>query len=330
MIDTRSGNPDEVSRSSLLPKSPAALLSGLKTRFGGFGKSAAKDVTTITMELGFIKVLVTRGMEVLDYRVALANPQFYREGLVSDPGRASMVLRNALSEMDGQHQLILGAIPGYQNTLGRIELPKAPGLDPAVVIPREASRSMGISPETSFLTWYRLRDNVDRMRWLVISANRRSITSYVDTLSAAELSPKTLELRPFALARAVGIPDVIIAWAANDGGDVVIVKDWVPVAHQGAYWGTEPVERDVLVDRLTAVVDQTIAVYEEQNLDTPVADSTRLVVTGSPVGVDQEIPARVAQNLNRQIEKLSPPLATPVEFPIDDLVINVGLALWEA
>ena len=292
--------------------------------------SGVKETISVTVEHGIIKLLVTSGLEVIDYRIALANPLFFREGLISDSGRMATILETALEDVPGERRSIIGAVPGYQSTLGRLELPNAKGLDPDLVVPREASRTMGISLDRSYVTWTRLPDNVDRARWLVLSANRRSITSLTDTITAAGMRMSTMELRPFALARAVSKPDAIIAWTAPDGCDTIIVRNWVPVTHQSAYWGAEPVDSSVLANRLTDIISRTVAVHEESQLDMPLPAATSVYVTGSPVGLEPGVRAQVAANLQRTFEDVNPPLKLPPDFPIDDLVVNVGLALWEA
>ena len=289
-----------------------------------------REVTSITLEHGFIKLLVTQGLEVIDYRVSMANPQFFREGLVSDTNRMAAVLHTTLGELKGSHHRIIGSVPGYQGTMGEMELPRARDLDPAVVIPREAGRAMGISSDTSYLTWHRLPDNVDRSRWLVVSATRRSITALTNTIAAVGLPIRTLELRPFALARALNQPEAVIVWTAVDGTDVIVVRGGTPVAHQSAYWGADPVGGSILVNRLTELVGQTIETYNELALDTALPDATPLYITGTPAGLDRDVGQQVAANLGRQAEAPVPPLTLPEGFPLDDLIVNVGLALWQA
>ena len=311
----------------------SGILSSLRSKLGTtlpLSRGNSQGTTTITIEHGFIKLLVTRGLEVVDYRIALANPRYFREGLVSDSVRMAGIVSRTLAEMEGSHERVIAAVPGYQSALGRIELPKTRGLDPSVVIPREAHRTMGVSPETSYLTWHRLKDNIDRSQWLLLSAPRRSMSSLLNTVTAAGLQMSAMELRAFALARAVNQSDAVIAWTASDGCDVVVVNDATPVAHQSAYWGADPVDGNVLVDRVTAIVERTLAVYDQENLQMALPGGTGLYVSGSPVGVEQDVGQRVAAHLQLPLEELKCPLATPPDFPLNDLIVNIGLALWEA
>ena len=297
---------------------------------GRWSMRRPRETMSVTIEHGLIKLLVSRGTEVLDYRVAMANPQFFREGLASDTHRVAAIIQRNIGEVTTRGRRVLGTLPGYQSNLRRIDLPKSQGMDPATILQREARRTLGFTPETANLAWHRLPDASDRTRWIVFSANRRSIASFADTMAAAGLSVHGLEFRAFALARAVNQSDAVIAWTAMDGCDAVIVRDSIPVAHQSAYWGADPVEGSVLVNRLTEMVGRTIAVYDEQNLDLPLPDGTPLYVSGSPAALEPSVGQQVAANLGRPANALEPPLAIPPDFPTHDLIVNVGLALWEA
>ena len=293
-------------------------------------RAEARDVTALSFEHGSMKVLVVRDLEVIDYRVVPANPRLFREGLVSDAPRMAALLQRALTDLEGNHHRGVAAVPGYQTSLRRLELPGARGMDPKVIIPREAQRHMGVSLENSFLTWQRLPGTRTTSNWLVVSASNRSISSLSQTLQSAGLPLRALELRPFALARAANEPDAVIAWAADDGCDAVVVRDWVPVTHQAAYWGTGTlVEPSDLVNRLTEVLEATIVSHDTENPELTVPDDAPVFITGSPLAGDGRTAQRVASNLGRTAAEPFFPMNLPPDFPADDLFVNIGLALWE-
>lgn len=293
-----------------------------------FGRQQRK-VASITIEHGIIKLLVCRGLQVVDYRVLLANPRFFREGQVSNTTRVAGLVQNLLTEMAGNFQRAIGAVPGFQNTLRLLEFPQASGLDPKVAIPQEASRTMMVSLETYHLDWHRLPDRLGRTRWLVVAASRRSIASLLETAQKAGMGVTTLELRPFALARAVNQPEAVIAWAAPDGCDVVIVKDSVPVEYQSLFWGAELVEDTVFVDRLTEIIGRTVAAYDGASPE-PLSEEAPLYVCGFPISHSPNIASQVAENLQRPAGELALPLSYPADFPIHDLIVNIGLVLQYA
>ncbi len=293
-------------------------------------QSSRQHVTSITIEHGVIKLLSCRGLEVLDYRVLLANPQFFREGQVSSMARVASLLQGVVAEMNGPFHRTVGGVPGFQNRLKLMHFPKAKGLDPKVIIPQEASRSMKVSSDTYHLSWLQLEDRLDRSRWLVLATSRRSISSLVDTARLALMKLRVLEPRAFALARAVNAPEAVVAWTATDGCDVVVIKDSVPLEHQSIFWGAELVEDTVLGDRLTEVVGRTIENFNSTSPEGPLSDDAPLYVCGSPIGREPAIGLRVAENLGRIPGELERILDAPEDFPLHDLAVNVGLILREA
>jgi len=289
-----------------------------------------KKITSITIEHGVIKLLACQGLEVLDYRVLLANPRFFREGQVSNTARVASLLQGVLPEINGDFSRAIGGVPGFQNRLKLMDFPKAQGLDPKVIIPQEASRSMRVSTDTYHLSWLQLSDRLDRTRWLVMGTSRRSISSLADTAQQAQIKLRVLEPRAFALARATNSTEAIMAWTAPDGCDVVIVKDSIPVEHQSIFWGAELVEDTVLGDRLTEVIGRTISTFNTSSPEGPLSEDAPLFVCGSPLRRDPEIATRVANNLGRIHEELPLLLDAPEDFPVQDLVVNIGLILREA
>lgn len=295
-----------------------------------FFSNRSRETTSITMEHGVIKLLICRGLEVLDYRVLLANPRFFREGQVSNIARVASLLQGVVPELPGNFRRVIGGVPGFQNRLRLIQFPRAPGLNPKVVIPQEAGQTMRVSTDIYELSWMQLPDQLNRTRWLVLATNRRSMASLVNTAQQAGIEVKTLEPRPFALAWAVNNPDAIVAWAAPDGCEVVLVKGSVPVEHQCIFWGAELVEDTVLIDRLTEVVGRTVGTFDTSSPEGPLSEEALLYVCGSPIRREPSIGTRVAANLGRMAGELEIPLDAPEDFPIQDLIVNVGLTLREA
>ena len=189
---------------------------------------------------------------------------------------------------------------------------------------------MRVSTDTYELSWLQLPDELNRTRWLVLATNRRSMASLVNTTRQANIAVKTLEPRPFALARVVNNPEAVIAWAAPDGCEVVLVKGSVPVEHQCIFWGAELVEDTVLIDRLTEVVGRTVTTFETSSPEGPLSEDALLYVCGSPIRREPTIGTRVAENLGRMTGELEIPLDAPEDFPIQDLIVNIGLNLREA
>ena len=298
--------------------------------------SKGKGTVSISIEHGMVKLIASQGQVINGYRVTLANPRFFKEGHVSNSSRVAGLLEGMLSQLNGKIKFANVVVPGFQNRLRVMEFPKGQGFDPRKVIAQEASRTMHVTSENYYITWRRLPDRLDRSRWLVLAALRRAIVSLLGTIQGANLRISGMELRPFALARAVNQPEAIITWAAPDGCDVVIVKDSVPVEHQSLFWGADLVEDSVLIDRLTEVTSRTLATFNESSPEGPMPDDTPLYVCGSPISrqailQDHQrglaITRQISQNLRLPNGEVDLPMDGGPNFPVNDLIVNAGLAL---
>ena len=146
--------------------------------------------------------------------------------------------------------------------------------------------------------------------------------------SSASLAP-TLPILPRYAAQIGSTLTGLRRSHAADLGNVG-VRDQEPVAHQSAYWGAEPVEGSVLANRLTDIVGRTVSAYDSDEQGTPLPEATPLHVTGTAATLGDNVGEQVAANLQRPVGPMRPPLNLPMDFPIDDLIVNIGLALWES
>ena len=123
--------------------------------------------------------------------------------------------------------------------------------------------------------------------------------------------------------------DAIVAWLGIGGADVVLVRQSAPSAYLSVAWGVDVTEGDVLVERLSQMVQQTLTRYQASSPEGWVPDDVPLAVLGVPLGLEGEVGPGVAANLGRELHAVPPPLEIPEGFPVQELVINLGLALGE-
>jgi hypothetical protein len=271
--------------------------------------------------------MVSRGLDVTGYRIVPVTPRYFRDGMVSNREGVAGVIRSALSDIGVKATVAAAAVPGFQTNLWVLGLPHAEGLDPGLVILQDANRRMGITPETSILRWHRLADRLDRRRWLVVTASRRSMATVPETLQRAGLNLRYMELRQFALARAVNESEAMIVSTYADGCDVVIVRDTAPVAYTGFYWGSDTLDGPTLVNRLAEATSRTVTVHNQNSVEDPLHEDVPMYVFGSPIGREPAIATQLATALGRQAGVVAPPLTHAPDLPVQDLMVNLGLAM---
>ena len=291
--------------------------------------SRGRSLVTLTIERGAVKLLTAGDHRVLDYRLQPVNPAFFREGFVSRPSRVAQTVKESLRSLGVARPRVTATVPGYGATLGVVTLPDARGMDPRVVLPREAALRFGITPEGSILRWHRLPGQ-GQARWLVVAAGRRSVDALRDTAAQAGLQLAAVELRPFALARAVNKTDAIIAWQGPDGADTVVVRDAVPVAYQSLFYGAEAPDEEGLIERMSAMIESVLAGANAANTEEWVTEDAALYVLGMPPELAAVVGRGIATNLGRELGETHVPIDLPEEFPVQELIANIGLALGRA
>ena len=295
---------------------------------GGMG--SVKEATSVTIESGQMKILSTKILEVVDYRVVPLSPQLYAGGVVVDAGTISRHLAAALADMQGAHRWVYAAIPGYQSAMRRFDLPDVREIDPKEVIPREARRVLGVPVENAALRWQRLPGRSRVARWLVAAASDTSYSAISAVVKGTGHKIRALELRPFALTRAVGHPTMICVCVSSDGCDVVVVRQWEPHTYQSVYWETGSVsDSSDLVRRLTEVVENTIDLHNLHNPEVSLTPDVPMAITGGETEHDPNLRTLLASNVGRELVEGKNPLRAPSDFPYDSMVVNVGLALWD-
>ena len=295
---------------------------------GGMG--SVKEATSVSIESGKMMILSTRILDVVDYRVVPLSPQLYAGGVVVDAGTISRHLAATLADMEGAHRWLYAAVPGYQSAMRRFDLPDVREIDPKEVIPREARRALGVPVDKAALRWQRLPGRSRVARWLVAAASDASYSAISAVVKGTGHKIRALELRPFALTRALGHPRVIGVSVSSDGCDVVVVREWEPHTYQSVYWETGSVSDSAdLVRRVTEVVENTIDLHNLHNPEVSLTPDVEVVITGGETEQNVNLGMLVASNIGRNLVEGKNPLNAPSDFPYDSMVVNVGLALWD-
>ena len=297
--------------------------SGRERKFiEGIFTSPAKEITTLTLEHNQLKVLSMRGFAIMSYTITEFGLESYLAGLVQDTQKVALDLDQALTESPAPHTMLVAAVPGYQAAVSEVELPDARELDTEVIFSREVARTLGIPAELAKMNWARLPGGSRIARWLVVSATNRSISSITDLVYRSGYKLDALELRPFAIARAVNMQEALVVWVAADGCDAIVIHDWAPIAYETIHWESGSLRPSQITDRAVEVANRAIDIRDTINSQVPV------VTTGISAGNRSEFAFSIAERLGRPTAEPNIPFDVPEGFPIHEMIVNVGLALY--
>ncbi|MBM3933191.1 MAG: hypothetical protein FJ319_02645 [SAR202 cluster bacterium] len=293
--------------------------------------ATGKAVAALTIERGAVKMLVYRNGAVVDFGQADCPGSMFKGSLASDTNGVASALAKLAPMAKGKGTTLVAAAPGYQSKVNHITLPKANGMNPAVVIPQIARRTLGISPETSRIAWKKQASSLEENHWAVVSTTSRSLASLTATVRGAGFRLSAVELRAFAMARATGQSSAVCAWTAADGMEVIVVRDWTPVTCVSHFWGAEAeMDGQSIVNHVLEVIESVIESDDGRLHEGQPAWDLPVYLTGSPVQKAPGMVDAVAKLLGRGVSAPVPPVNTPPGFPLHDYFVNLGLAMGPA
>ncbi len=308
------------------PSRPRLRLKGAAGRGLSFTQGLFTHKTlTLSIEGTTLRVLACEGEKVSAWTSLPFNPALLRNGFVFNSKGMAQVIRNALDAKGLHHKKVVAALPGFQSLSRIITLPKGKGVRPKVVLPGEAVRLMRISTDNSYLFW-QAAGNTEQQRFFVLAVPKEPLLSFVETLRLAGLRSAKIDLKPLALARAVNDSDAIIVNAENNSIDIVVVVDSIPVVTRSIFLGEESLSLESASSRVVEELGRTIAFYNDTNRDNPLAQQVPIYLCGA-FAADPELPSMVLSEIGHPMGQPKLVLDVPLDFPIGQMMVNLGLVL---
>jgi len=155
---------------------------------------------------------------------------------------------------------------------------------------------------------------------------RDVVDSEMQSLRAAGLNPRILDLKAMALIRAVNRGQALILNIEPSSFDTILVVDGVAEVMRTTAWQESELSVEDKAERLTVALELTAGFYNSRHSGFPLDPATPFFVTGQMSGdlaLMEELQARVGY----PIEPLAPPLEYPAHLPVAQYAVNIGLAL---
>ena len=289
-----------------------------------------KKIASITFEFGVSKILIYEKNQIVDcWKVNLPKSHF-QEGLVIESQMTSNLLEYTLNEngVSSTNLKIFGAVPGYQTTIRNIELPRFDKINPNSVIPIQMHQKFGISSEISQIKWMQYDSQSDTNKWIAISSTKKSIKSWVSSVSFTKKTSFILEPKPFAIARAVNRKDAVCVYLSEDGCEVIVIRNWIPLTYQTAYWGQQfSIEKEEIFEKILDVLTNTLNEHNLTHNELGISSFVPLIFTGKIKDTHLSNIDKISKNLDLTNTQLEIPSQLPNGFKTDDFLINLGLLM---
>src|SRR5262249_21680661 len=183
------------------------------------------------------KVPVWGGGRVVSWESLPYDPRLVNGTIVAEPYNLGRLVRDALGRRGLPRHRVHVALPAA-GTLSRVvEVPRVGVRERRQAVITEAMRALGVSPGRHYVYWQTVDESAEGQLVFVLPVPRDAMRSLIETMRAAEIRPRSVDVTPLALARAVGQPDEVVIELDPSGVDLAIVLDDVPLLLRSLVFG---------------------------------------------------------------------------------------------
>jgi len=188
---------------------------------------------------------------------------------------------------------------------------------------------MPLSGDWQYFLWQTVATGDDTQKVLAVGVPRDRVDNEASALKTVGISPRVMELRAIALARAVNREQAIILDIGFSSSDIVIMVDSIPqVMHTIAIHESNLTTED-WVEYFARNLEMIVDFYNSKYSDTIRLDSATPVYITGQMTDNASFMKKLRATLGYRVESLAPPLQCPESLPVSEYAVNIGLALRE-
>ncbi|MEE9324678.1 MAG: pilus assembly protein PilM, partial [Dehalococcoidia bacterium] len=285
-----------------------------------------QDKVTLNIEGDSVRVMVTRGKQVTKWGSVPLSPDMIRDGLILDPIVVGSTASALLESQNISTKKAVASLSGLHSSLRILKLPSMARGMLGEAVQRESEKVMPIDLEELHLSWQDLGVEDDQHQIFVLGIPRNMMDTQIQTLQETGLQPHLMDLKPLALMRAVNRKDALIIDVEANDFDIVLVDDGLPAIMRTIFLGQDSLSPQEAADRIVAELSRTVKFYQESHEDSTLSPSTPHFLVGT-LGADSQLAELIQTRVDYPIEPLTTPLTYPADFPVNQYVVNIGLAL---
>jgi hypothetical protein len=305
----------------------AARMTALAGRVG-LRRPRGASVLTLALEGSSLRLLRVSEGAVESWTGLPFNPRLVRGGRIEDARGLAEVIKNGLARLESRTGTtdLVAAFPSSQMVVRYLTIPRIRGVKPETIIPREARRILGAAADQQLVHWAALSATATEETYYVVAIPRAEMARFVETLQSSGLKPRRIEARPLALARAMPADDAVLLRLEATDLSVTVMVGRVPelVTRRSLEMSMAP--EDLLAE-ITDAVQTTVAFQGSRADNRPLPVDAPLFLFGGHPQIDGALASSVQNTVGRKIRFPESPLPAPPDFPAQEYMVNLGMAL---
>ncbi len=287
-----------------------------------------RSAMSFTIESMTLRMLIYSGKKIESWYSVPLPGNMVREGLVVTPEAVGSIMEEAIRENDIPKRGVITAVPSSGSATQTINLPgvKKGGLKD--MISREIKRAMPGSQDVDFVYWQVLPENGGGKRQQVyaLAVPRSNVVGVVDACRACGVTLRGIELKPFAMVRAVDCTEGIIVHGEVDSVEVVIVEKSFPALFRCIPVKDASPSAEEAAQNLLRELPFTIDYYNRSYRDAKLTPEVPVYLSGE-LALDPKLAMDVTETTGREVIGVEPKVECPPNFPLAQFLTNVGLMM---
>lgn len=289
------------------------------------GKSMAFVIEGMTL-----RMLVSSGNKIDSWYSVPLNGGSVREGVVASADVVGGIMAEAIEENRVPRSGVVCAVSSLGSGSQTLSLPDVKKRRMADMVNREIRRTMPGSSDVDFVYWEQIpaEGGMKQTRIYTLAVPRANVLGMVDACRAANVRLRGMELKPFALLRAVQCRDGIVVHGEVDSVEVIIVSGGFPALFRCISVKDASPTPEAATQNLLRELPFTIDYYNRSFYDSQLSPDVPVHLCGE-LALDPEMAMGVTAATGREVVGVEPAIECPPNFPVTQFMTCVGLMLRE-
>jgi hypothetical protein len=187
--------------------------------------------------------------------------------------------------------------------------------------------------DVDFVYWQELSqewsgEGAQKQQVYALAVPKSSINGVMEACRAAGVTLKGIELKPFALVRAVNCQSGVIVHGEVDNIEVVVVDKFFPGLFRSIPVKDANPTPEMAAENLLRELPFTIDYYNRTYRDSQL-DAETVVYFSGELALDPKLAVEITEVTGREVVAAEPIEEYPPNFPMAQFLTNVGLMLRE-
>jgi len=279
-------------------------------------------MVTIDIEDNAINILVTKGRNIKNAINSPLESGLVKDGVVLNPDAVAQKIKEIFQSNNISERNVVASVSGVHSIFRLAHLPKIGGDLMYEAVKHEMKRLIPVPLDELHTSWQAIPVSSSENIVPMIGIPREAIDFTLSVLKQAELTPKSMDVRPLAIARLADEKDAIVINVQPFSFDIVLLVDGMPEIIRSLSFSETLIMPEEKVKEIKEELERTVNFYNNSKPPRIVDDKFIVYINGEHKDL-------LGDNIVYNVKPFSMPFVPPADFNIDTFIVCIGLALKE-